>query len=257
MTNTSRVAIAPYKRSSRSARLLRAGLSEALGRNVLFIQPERVALCKPSRIVVNWGSSDTSIHRRCKVLNEGPSVAMATHKDIALAQFAMFNVPCPDFTHDINTAKDWIESGDKVVCRTLLSAHSGQGIVVAKQHDQLVDAPLYTRYIRKKKEFRVHVFNSKIIDIQEKRRSSAVDAHHPYIRNHSNGYVFCRGDIEEPHDLRGVATSAVSALGLDFGAVDVIWSEGLDRCFVLEVNTACGLEGSTVNKYVNAIKEVV
>ena len=136
-------------------------------------------------------------------------------------------------------------------------AHSGQGIVVAKQHEDLVDAPLYTKYIRKKKEFRVHVFNSKILDIQEKRRSSAVDDHHPYIRNHSNGYVFCRGDIEEPYDLRGVAVSAVNALGLDFGAVDVVWSEGLDKCFALEVNTACGLEGSTVHKYVQAIKEVV
>jgi glutathione synthase/RimK-type ligase-like ATP-grasp enzyme len=121
----------------------------------------------------------------------------------------------------------------------------------------LVDAPLYTKYIRKQKEFRVHVFNSKILDIQEKRRSSAVDDHHPYIRNHANGYVFCRGDIEEPHDLRGVAVSAVNALGLDFGAVDVIWNEAQDKCYVLEVNTACGLEGSTVNKYVQAIKEVV
>jgi glutathione synthase/RimK-type ligase-like ATP-grasp enzyme len=182
---------------------------------------------------------------------------MATHKGIALAQFAVFNVPCPEYTTDKQQAKDWIESGDKVVCRTLLTAHSGQGIVVAKQHDQLVDAPLYTKYIRKQKEFRVHVFNSKIIDIQEKRRSSATDDHHPYIRNHANGYVFCRGDIEEPYDLRGVATSAVNALGLDFGAVDVIWSEAQDKCYVLEVNTACGLEGSTVHKYVQAIKEVV
>ena len=57
MTNTSRVAIAPYKRGSRSAKLLRAGLSEALGRNVLFVLPERVGLCKSSRIVINWGSS--------------------------------------------------------------------------------------------------------------------------------------------------------------------------------------------------------
>ena len=116
---------------------------------------------------------------------------------------------------------------------------------------------MYTKYIRKQKEFRVHVFSSKILDIQEKRRSSSVDDHHPYIRNHTNGYVFCRGDINEPDDLRGVAISAVDALGLDFGAVDVVWNEAQDKCYVLEVNTACGLEGSTVNKYVNAIKEVV
>jgi len=257
MTNTSRVAIAPYKRGSRSARLLRDALTQELGRNVLFIQPERVALCKPSRIVINWGSSGVDYEGGCRILNHPTAVSKAANKWTTLTGLAFNNVPCPVFTGSIDVAKEWIDNGHKVMCRTLLSAHSGQGIVVAKQHDQLVDAPLYTKYIRKQKEFRVHVFNSKIIDIQEKRRSSSVADHHPYIRNHANGYVFCRGDIEEPHDLRGVATSAVSALGLDFGAVDVIWSEGLDRCFVLEVNTACGLEGSTVHKYVQAIKEVV
>jgi len=258
MTNTSRVAIAPYKRGSRSAKLLRDELTRELCRNVLFIDPERVSLCKPSRIVVNWGSS--GIYKgslACRVLNNPIAVSMASDKLTTLNVFTIDNVPCPEYTTDKDMARCWLDNGHKVMCRQLLTAHSGQGIVVAKQHEDLVDAPLYTKYIRKKKEFRVHVFNSKILDIQEKRRSSAVDDHHPYIRNHSNGYVFCRGDIEEPYDLRGVAVSAVTALGLDFGAVDVVWSEGLDKCFALEVNTACGLEGSTVHKYVQAIKEVV
>ena len=256
MTNTSRVAIAPYKRGSKSARLLKKGLSEALGRDVLFITPERVGLCKPSRVIINWGSSGVS-GTNATVINSASAVSVAANKHRSLLHFKLADVPHPEYTTDKDKAKDWIEQGFKVVCRTLLTAHSGQGIVVAKQQDELVDAPLYTKYIRKQKEFRVHVFSSKILDIQEKRRSSSVDDHHPYIRNHANGYVFCRGDINEPSDLRGVATSAVNALGLDFGAVDVVWNEAQDKCYVLEVNTACGLEGSTVNKYVNAIKEVV
>jgi len=256
MTNTSRVAIAPYKRGSKSARLLKKGLSEALGRDVLFINPERVGLCKPSRVVINWGSSGIS-DTNATVINSASAVSVASNKLQTLVTFNLNDIPHPEYTTDKDKAKEWIDQGHKVVCRTLLTAHSGQGIVVAKQHSELVDAPLYTKYIRKQKEFRVHVFSSKILDIQEKRRSSSVDDHHPYIRNHANGYVFCRGGIEEPHSLRGVAISAVDALGLDFGAVDVIWSEGLDSCFVLEVNTACGLEGSTVHKYVQAIKEVV
>ena len=256
MTNTSRVAIAPYKRGSKSARLLKKGLSEALGRDVLFITPERVGLCKPSRVIINWGSSGVS-DTNATVINHPVSVSIAANKLQTLAALNLYDIPHPQFTVDIDTARDWLAEGNKVVCRTLLTAHSGQGIVVAKQQDELVDAPLYTKYIRKQKEFRVHVFGSKILDIQEKRRSSSVDDHHPYIRNHANGYVFCRGDINEPDDLRGVAISAVDALGLDFGAVDVVWNEAQDKCYVLEVNTACGLEGSTVNKYVNAIKEVV
>ena len=256
MTNTSRVAIAPYKRGSKSARLLKKGLSEAFGRDVLFITPERVALCKPSRIIINWGNSGLS-NTRATVINPADAVGVASNKISSLMAFEASGVDHPEYTLGKMFASQWIEQGFKVVCRTLLTAHSGQGIVVAKQQDELVDAPLYTKYIRKQKEFRVHVFGCKIIDIQEKRRSSNVDTHHPYIRNHSNGYVFCRGDIEEPSDLRGLAVSAVSSLGLDFGAVDVVWNEAQDKCYVLEVNTACGLEGSTVNKYVNAIKEVV
>ena len=256
MTNTSRVAIAPYKRGSKSARLLKKGLSEALGRDVLFITPERVGLCKPSRVIINWGSSGVC-DTNATVINSASAVSVASNKLSTLAAFQINDIPHPDYTTDKDKATGWIEQGFKVVCRTLLTAHSGQGIVVAGSLGELVDAPLYTKYIRKQKEFRVHVFSSKILDIQEKRRSSSVDDHHPYIRNHANGYVFCRGDINEPDDLRGVAISAVDALGLDFGAVDVVWNEAQDKCYVLEVNTACGLEGSTVNKYVNAIKEVV
>ena len=256
MTNTSRVAIAPYKRGSKSARLLKKGLSEALGRDVLFITPERVGLCKPSRVIINWGSSGVS-DTKATVINPASAVSVASNKLTTLSMLQLYNIPHPEYTTDKDKATGWIEQGFKVVCRTLLTAHSGQGIVVAGSLDELVDAPLYTKYIRKQKEFRIHVFSSKILDIQEKRRSSSVDDHHPYIRNHANGYVFCRGDINEPYDLRGVAVSAVDALGLDFGAVDVIWNEAQDKCYVLEVNTACGLEGSTVNKYVNAIKEVV
>ena len=256
MTNTSRVAIAPYKRGSRSAKILRASLTQALGRNVLFINPDRVALCKPTRIVINWGSSAVS-DTQARVLNNPIAVGAAANKLATLEYFQIDGVAHPEFALDIETARDWIDRGFYVVCRQLLTAHSGRGIVVARQHSELIDAPLYTKYIRKKKEFRVHVFNDQVIDIQEKRRSSAVDDHHPYVRNHSNGYVFCRGDIVEPDDLRGLATSAVRSLGLDFGAVDIVWNEYQNKCFALEVNTACGLEGSTVDKYVQAIREVV
>lgn len=76
------------------------------------------------------------------------------------------------------------------------------------------------------------------------------------IRNHANGFVFCRDNIIEPSDLRDVAIQAVTALGLDFGAVDVIWNEHYNKCYALEVNTAPGLEGTTLERYTNKIKEL-
>jgi glutathione synthase/RimK-type ligase-like ATP-grasp enzyme len=40
------------------------------------------------------------------------------------------------------------------------------------------------------------------------------------------------------------------ASGLDFGAVDVIWNERQQRAYVLEINSAPGLEGTTIDDYV-------
>ena len=37
--------------------------------------------------------------------------------------------------------------------------------------------------------------------------------------------------------------------GLTFGAIDVIWNEHQQKAFVLEINTAPGIEGTTVEKY--------
>ncbi|MNY63636.1 hypothetical protein D3C86_2006230 [compost metagenome] len=47
---------------------------------------------------------------------------------------------------------------------------------------------------------------------------------------------------------------AVNAIGLTFGAVDVIWNEYRHQAYVLEVNTAPGLTGTTLEKYAEAFR---
>jgi D-alanine-D-alanine ligase-like ATP-grasp enzyme len=47
------------------------------------------------------------------------------------------------------------------------------------------------------------------------------------------------------------------ALGLDFGAADVLFNARRNQAYVLEVNTAPGLEGQTVNDYAEAFKEMI
>jgi len=171
-------------------------------------------------------------------------------------QWRRFGVSCPDWTEDIDVANSWLDSGKTVFCRTRLMSHSGDGIVIASNPGELVTAPLYTKYIKKLKEFRVHVFNNKVIDVQEKKRSLDSPNNDFLIRNHSNGFVFCRDDIVEPTDLRDVGLQAVSSLGLDFGAVDIVYNKHYDKCYALEVNSAPGLEGTTLDKYINVIKEL-
>jgi D-alanine-D-alanine ligase-like ATP-grasp enzyme len=121
---------------------------------------------------------------------------------------------------------------------------------VAAREEDLVDAPLYVMYRKKKREYRVHVAFGRVIDVQQKRKRTNYDGTVDYaVRNHHTGWVYCREDVVDSTPRDNLAIRAVDALGLDFGAVDIIYNEHLDAFYLLEVNTAPGLEGTTVEKY--------
>ncbi len=72
------------------------------------------------------------------------------------------------------------------------------------------------------------------------------------VRNNANGFIFARngdalGDV--PDDVLQQAIDGVTSLGLDFGAADVIYNERSSLAYVLEVNTAPGLEVTTLDNY--------
>lgn len=141
-----------------------------------------------------------------------------------------------------------------VVVRSLIDSSEGRGISIQRKEELNIQAPLYTAYIPKKKEFRVHVFNNAVIDIQEKRKRRVEGEQKEYqIRNTANGYVFCRADVRPPDDCATTALAAVRSLGRTYGAVDIIWNEKHNKCYVLEVNSRPGMEGTTVSKYTEAI----
>lgn len=175
------------------------------------------------------------------------------------AQYSWFTdngICCPEYTYARSTAVDWISSGSVVFCRTLTRASEGRGIVVAETVDQLVDAPVYTKYTKKKREFRVHIFKDKIVQVVEKRRRSGWQGDRDVrIRNTANGYVFCRNIDNEPVGLRELALQASHVTNSDFRGVDIGYNELKDQLFVIEVNSAPGVEGSNVTDYVNTIME--
>src|SRR5690606_3093878 len=154
-------------------------------------------------------------------------------------------------------AEAWLNGGNTtIVCRTVLNGHSGQGIVLASKPEELVDAPLYTVYVKKDQEYRLHVSGDKVFFVQRKARKREVpdDQVNWQIRNHQNGFIYANQDVQVSDEMKNTAIAAVAALGLDFGAVDMLTTKKGDHC-VLEVNTACGLAGTTLDKYVEMIKE--
>jgi hypothetical protein len=256
----SRVVLLPYKIASRSAKKLAQGLSQLLQLKVRRIRPDGLYRPKHRSIVVNYGSNTSPLwlSRVRTILNLPVSCAFGGNKLVAFRKFQEARLAIPEFTSSHEEAMGWYNEGLTVVCRTLLNAHSGRGIVLANHENNkpIVRAPLYVKYKKKRKEFRVHVFKGQVIDVCEKRRfrrDRRDDRFDGYIRNHDMGWAFCRDNVVSPGDLHRLSLDACNSLGLDFGAVDIIWNEKENKCYLLEVNTAPGLEGTTLTKYVNAI----
>jgi Glutathione synthase/Ribosomal protein S6 modification enzyme (glutaminyl transferase) len=227
-----KLVLVPVKLASKASKALANTLSQKLGYRVFRVRPNRVK----KRIAFRFRPG--------------------TDKLSQFQAFKAMGVSSPNFTTSIEDAKHWLAEGKVVVCRRLLRGSEGKGIVIATKEDELVHAPLYTEYIKKKKEFRVHVFNGAVIDVQEKRKKGGFDGErNTRVRNVSNGYVFCRGDIREPADLRDVAVAAANAIGYSLGAVDVVYNERSDKSYVLEVNATPGMEGTTLNNYADNILE--
>jgi hypothetical protein len=170
----------------------------------------------------------------------------------------------PEFTTDREVARTWLGrdcrgNTKKVVVRRILNGHEGRGIEIHETPENIPLAPLYVRYIPKSAEYRIHIVGSNIIDRQRKvlRASVPRDTANWGVRNTANGFIFQRQGIVVPQDVETQALLAVRASGLDFAAADVIWNERRQQAYVLELNTAPGIEGTTVSRYAEALRNYV
>jgi glutathione synthase/RimK-type ligase-like ATP-grasp enzyme len=172
-----------------------------------------------------------------------------------LALFSKHGVSCPKYC--LSAADIPKLEAKNVFARTLINSTGGRGIVEFASGDKAPVAPLYTEYIPKKAEYRLHVFNGKVVDRQQKKRRHVVDEEHRNARVHNlaNGYVYSRDIVFMPAGLDQLAINAVAALGYKYGAVDIIYNEKRNQCYVLEVNSRPGLMGTTVETYAKALKE--
>ena len=172
--------------------------------------------------------------------------------------FSAENVPSLEYTVSQQEAQSWASNGHVVVCRKLTHSSEGKGIVIAETPEQVCVAPVFTKYKKKKKEFRVHVFKDKVVHVLEKRRKAGYDGDaDTKIRNTANGYVFCSENVEEPEGLRELALKASKVTQSDFKGVDVGYNEKKNELFVIEVNSAPGIEGTNVQRYVEVITNAI
>jgi hypothetical protein len=261
MPNFKRVIIVPYNMASQGAKNLAQSLQNRLNIPVLRVGIKSTKY-QPrwTDYVINWGNS-----KEWPWINKTPKEGnqKACNKLIFFEASNAYNklngkqlINIPEWTTQATIATAW---NKPFFARTILNGHSGAGIVEYEAGEVPVNAPLYVQYKKKKQEFRVHVFKDghtyKVIDVTQKKKRKGFENVNTKIRNHKNGWVYAREDIIEPQDLRTQALNTCWCLDLTFAAVDLIYNEYENKCYVLEVNTAPGIDGTTLEKYTEAFIE--
>ena len=154
--------------------------------------------------------------------------------------------------HDIvavNSAGCWFPG-------SFLATHNSREV-----QEKLNSCEFFTRWVDNRREYRIHVVNGEIVRYQRKYATETAPAtHNIRVQNHKSGYIFKQPQNRLHSERTDACIAAVAALGLDFGAVDMIvdtsvGGNGITR--VLEVNTAPSCSPKTAEAYVNALREVL
>ena len=249
--NDMSVWIMPYKEGSESVRLLK----EAMGVRSIKLENSKWKN-SPNRVVINWGNTSPQIDDKenVKWINHPDVVASSVNKIETFKKLYQY-VACVPHTTNPDKAVSWLREGREVVARKKINGMGGEGITLCNYESGIPLVPLYTLYIPKKSEFRVHyVKGLGVIKIQRKARKLDVplDRVNWKIRNINNGFIYALADdVDMSIQIRlaEMAKTAITKLGLDFGCLDVIYNETSDCLYLLEVNSAPGLSETTAKDY--------
>ena len=264
-----RLRILPYRKGSKSA----VSLCQSLENDVKLLRLEG-STYKPRSgdVIINWGNSTTDLPSDVDGVtwfNKPDAVNYVSNKlnffrllsDYSIAEDDRPRIPL--WTQSKEEVNGWLDDDHTVFARTKLTGHSGEGIeIITKENrysaNNYPDNTLFTRYQKKRDEYRVHFFNGEIFDIQRKAKVNDRDDANFMIRSHANGFIYSRNNVGDvPKDVHIQVNKTVKHLGLEFGAVDVIYNKLHDKAFVLEVNTAPGLEGTTLDNYISKFDAAV
>lgn len=246
-----RVRVRPYKRGSASARRIAA----AVGGRCLRLDGSRFTP-KSTDIVINWGNKLPYTPSKSTNVINSPSSIPPNKLDF----YNHHKSFVPEFTTSQEQAAEWLsmKGNSRVVCRALLNASGGAGITVVDKAEDLIPARVYVKYIKKLAEYRIHFVDNAIILGQQKRMRAGVENANFEVRNHENGFVYCHLDVEVPWQVEELCEELIDTTSLDFGAIDVIYNAKRSKAYILEVNTAPGLEGdTTLVAYAEAFNKLI
>lgn len=235
--------IAYHNRSCVTGRLLR---------RILSIPRKQTQRRANLSVLLRWGNSETFNGTRVGIeLNTAEGVSNASNKLRMMQLLKASNIPMPEFT----TTLDNIESFKDETGNYYIRSRAGvvrYGNDFNPMNDLYASKPI----VNKRREYRVHVFNSKIVAIYEK------IPHDQETRPALFKSFNCHFSYSDPSrsrcDATGqkIAIDAIKAVGLLFGGVDIIRDKD-GNFFCCETNSAPGLNENNANRWVSHIKEYI
>lgn len=251
-----------------SGRALRKMLAGMHGGRVIGGYPNRFAsILRKSTpdCVINLGTTG-EIKYSGKIVNSRDMVRAASNKRAARIAFQEAEVPAPKL---YLRGRDVTKADLPVIGRT--SYHNkGKGFWFCRtlEHVQrAVDrgATHFLDYVPKTREYRVHTFCKRrafgegartandyvSVKLVEKVWQGKTRPDPKQIqKNHEFGWVFLGHQDRREEELdvvRYASKQAIAALGLDFGAVDVMYRISDKRPYILEVNSTPSLADDNAN----------
>ena len=232
---------------------------------------------RDNNLVINWGgrqdmpscvNSDATIINPPNALNIWANKGEAA--DVVNASNELSAIYIEQTRHK-NEAQAWLDDGVAVVCRHTLDGSNGRGIELIDpiiedgvNSVRLPDAPLYSKYFKKRTEYRVHAGrlpDGTIHFICAQRKAMRPDGEYEdtRIRNaHDEGpgsWAFMAHDIS---DLPSAVTNAISsflsnayvvASGQSFAGFDIGYNQHYDLARIIELNSAPGIGPSDAAAY--------
>jgi hypothetical protein len=210
-------------------------------------------------VLIRWGSARQSPTQPHAVLNAGLGRVANKYQALQIMRDSGL-VQVPPFSTNYLGFNGW--QGVRLLGRKF-SHMQGRDIRIVDVGGigGPLDLDYYTVFIAARAEYRFHVFNGAVFLRSEKlyegtSPASMLKNGGLAIRNRRNGWLLDTIRTEPPPGADTTARNAVGALGLDFGAVDLL--HGLDgTLYVLEVNSAPAATNLTLVKYANRFSKFI
>lgn len=191
--------------------------------------------------VVNYGYSG-KINAN-NIINPPESVMLSINKIDCFKSLGT-DCLCVPWTTDMGIALGWLEKSYGVVIRETEIGRKSSGTTMTYDPQEVLSKPakLYTRFLYTEKEYRVNVFNGKVISVLEKTRGEDGNFAFKLIR-------------KSPYTFSSFIKAIDKNLGLSLYGMDIILRKNDRKLYLLEVNSGPALFGYTSIQMASAIKK--